>query len=204
MKTNLNFRKPLPLLLLLLGTSVFAAEEGMTSMPKISPKRTFQVTDGQVLSEDAGFGKNEPQVKMMNLMMVEGSGMEGMDMGGMKMADAKASGSNQPMAGNSAAMEKSGYLVSLKAVATTAKVGSNRIQFQVKDKKSGSALKGLKLKAEVYMTSMDMGTETPAVRETSPGNYEVKAPFSMEGPWALKLIFPSGESEVLPYTVNSK
>ena len=54
-------------------------------------------------------------------------------------------------------------------------------------------MKGLKLKTQVYMLSMDMGTETPEVKEIKPGIYQTKAPFSMSGPWAIKIVTPFGE-----------
>jgi hypothetical protein len=49
---------------------------------------------------------------------------------------------------------------------------------------------------------MDMGTDEPRVRETSPGNYQLTATFSMKGPWAIKLILP-GEEKVLAFDVGS-
>ena len=71
------------LIVLLIPASTWAAEEHMPQMPRIEPKKVFVVPSqdaGEALLEDRGFGEEEDQVRMMNLMMVEGSGFEGMDM----------------------------------------------------------------------------------------------------------------------------
>lgn len=57
-------------------------KEYMPSMPILKPKRVFTVDDPDKLQAQAGFAKDAKEVGMMNLMMVEGSGMEGMDMSG--------------------------------------------------------------------------------------------------------------------------
>lgn len=65
------------------GLHAWAATEGMRDMPKITPSKTTTVKtkeEGEALLRGRGFGAEEPKVRMMNLMMVEGSGMEGMDM----------------------------------------------------------------------------------------------------------------------------
>lgn len=59
------------------------AAESMKEMPKIEPKSSIVVKtkeEGEALQKARGFGAREPKVRMMNLMMVEGSGLEGMDM----------------------------------------------------------------------------------------------------------------------------
>ena len=48
----------------------------------LKPKRTFTVDDPAALVAQAGFGPRTREVDMMNLMMIEGSTMEGMDMSG--------------------------------------------------------------------------------------------------------------------------
>lgn len=63
-----------------LASVSWAGTEGMESMPIIAPKKVFVVQENQDLESQRGFGDQEPQVRMMNLMMVEGSGMEGMSM----------------------------------------------------------------------------------------------------------------------------
>lgn len=76
-----------PALLLFAASApaAFAIDEGMPNMPRIAPKRVYTVPTreaGEELLESRGFGDREPSVRMMNLMMVEGSGYEGMEMGG--------------------------------------------------------------------------------------------------------------------------
>lgn len=49
----------------------------------LKPKRVHTIAnqkEAEDLQKTAGFGKSEPEIRMMNLMMIEGSGMEGMDM----------------------------------------------------------------------------------------------------------------------------
>jgi hypothetical protein len=200
-----------------------AAEDGMVSMPKIQPKRTITVKtadEGESLQEDRGFGEKDAEVSMMNLMMVEGSGYEGMDMNagmsGMKMDSGKDSGhsmhgmkmaaaepSKAPVPSEKPKESTERYSIERKNESGEAKVGANPVEFTVLDAKTGKPAKGLKIKAEVSMTSMDMGTTTPRVRETSPGTYQVKAVFSMKGPWAVKLSFPDGQDETLSFTAGT-
>ncbi len=59
------------------------AEENMQNMPRIRPKKVYTIPSkeaGEKLLEQRGYGDQEPMVRMMNLMMVGGSGYEGMDM----------------------------------------------------------------------------------------------------------------------------
>jgi hypothetical protein len=69
--------------LLFLPLPVQAGKEGMSGMPLIQPKRTYTIPTreaGEELKAARGFGDQEPMVRMMNLMMVGGSGLEGMEM----------------------------------------------------------------------------------------------------------------------------
>ena len=168
----------------------------MTSMPILKESKVFTVQSleaGEDLLDQRGFGAQEPTVRMMNLMMVEGSGYEGMDMSGMKMASHdEAKPTLQPADSTKSEANRLQKLV-LKKFPAVAKVGPNIYEFALSGQ-DGMDLKGLKLKAQVYMTSMDMGTDTPRVREIKPGLYETKVTFSMAGPWALKILSPAGES----------
>ena len=80
------------LFLVAIPLSAHAGTEGMPGMPKIAPKKSYSVSSvdaSEELQEQRGFGDKEPEVRMMNLMMVGGSGMEGMTMesgGSMKMS----------------------------------------------------------------------------------------------------------------------
>ncbi len=48
----------------------------------LKPKRVFVVEEPEKLQAEAGFAGQTHEVEMMNLMMIEGSPMEGMDMSG--------------------------------------------------------------------------------------------------------------------------
>jgi hypothetical protein len=194
--------RTLPLVSALFGTGVLAAEQSMPSMPMIKEKRTFTVTSDNNLQAEQGFGDREPQVKMMNLMMVEGSGMEGMSMdmrAGKQMAENEKMQAEGP---NKNQKSEPIYLVDAKIPASP-KVGNNAVEISVLSPKDKKPVKGLKLKAQVFMTSMDMGTEEPPVKESKNGNYEVKAPFAMKGPWAVKIIFPDQTEKTFNFNVNS-
>lgn len=185
----------------LLGSVSFAGTEGMPSMPLIKEKRIFTVTANDDLRAEQGFGDQAPMVKMMNLMMVEGSGMQGMDM---DMNQKVAANEKSPKVDTkmAEAPQTAGsvgaYNAELKS-SPNANVGTNAVQFTVVDTKSNKPSKGLKLKSQVSMTSMNMGTETPAVKEKSSGLYEVKAGFAMKGPWAIKIEFPDKSEKIFNF-----
>ena len=65
--------------------------------------------------------------------------------------------------------------------------GANKIDLLVTDPKTGKPVTGLKLQAAVAMTSMNMGSDQPPVKEVGKGHYVVDANFSMEGPWRVTL-----------------
>jgi hypothetical protein len=164
-------------------------------MPRIQPKKTYTVRtaeEGQVLLEQRGFGDQESQVRMMNLMMVEGSGLEGMDM-------------SQAKSGDRVEHDLPGaYLIESKLNPPRPTVGSHQINLVVRHRRDQSPAPGLKLKAAVFMTSMDMGTENPSVKEVRPGEYQLKASFSMQGPWALKIVFSEGGEQTLRFDVTDR
>jgi hypothetical protein len=202
--------------MVLSNATAYAATDSMANMPTIQPKKSYAVSSseaGEELQAQRGFGEQEPMVRMMNLMMVEGSGMEGMDMGSMKMA-ANDTG-QRPDPSSMAGMNMSGGKDSapkvtnsqnpdslkyeMKATPEKPKVGTNTIDISILD--SGKPAKGLLPKAKVYMTSMDMGTEEPKVKEVSPGKYRVKVAFAMKGPWAVKLT-TNGEEKEFQFNVG--
>lgn len=187
--------------LTLLGSITFAGTEGMPSMPLIKAKRIYTVTAQDDLQAQQGFGDQEPIVKMMNLMMVEGSGLQGMDMS--KGQTVAATEAPQRRDSPTTAPASGSYEAELKGSPST-KVGVNSVEFTVIDSKTKKPARGLKLKSQVSMTSMDMGTETPAVKEKSPGLYEVKAGFAMKGPWAVKIVFPDSSDKVFYFEAASK
>ena len=49
----------------------------------------------------------------------------------------------------------------------------------------GKPLTGAKVEASVAMTSMDMGTTTPAIQEIGGGKYQGSIVFAMAGPWRI-------------------
>ena len=179
-----------------------AGQEQMKNMPILKEKKEYAIPSndaGNELQETRGYGDKEPEVRMMNLMMVGGSGFEGMDMSQMKMAEAKKPASNSmdgmKMDGSSpnpTASQSSAELIEMIKSPSGPKTGASIYEFSVKDK-AGKILKGLKLKVQVYMLSMDMGTDTPKVTEVKPGVYQTKAGFSMSGPWAIKITAPETE-----------
>ena len=193
---------------LILGTSLWfhvcalAATEGMSQMPHVKPASVYVIPNkeaGEELQENRGYGANEPMVRMMNLMMVEGSGYEGMDMGSMANSGAKpadqppGNGHRMMMASStpdSAQLsQNSTSKISWEAKTTSgsAKVGVNKLILTARDSTTKNPMKGLKPLAQVYMKSMDMGTTSPRVKETAPGVYQVEVNFTMQGPWAVKI-----------------
>lgn len=173
------------LLMLLLPAAALANEEGMREMPKISPSRSYVVgtkAQGEELLEGRGFGANAPAVGMKNLMMVGGSGYEGMEMG--KAPPAAPAHHHMGQAAEAGAK--------LETSPSPVRAGVTAITVALTDA-NGSPRTGLKPKAQVSMATMDMGTQSPRVRETSPGRYELKASFTMKGPWNVKLELPEGE-----------
>jgi hypothetical protein len=186
--------------------SAFAGTEGMPNMPKILEKKTFSVATaeaGEELREQRGFGDKEPEVSMMNLMMVGGSGYEGMEMGAGMAAHhgaheghaghgGMAASDSQPVE-NLSNRNDSSLKFEISTPSDDSKVGMNTLEFSVQEK--GKPLKGLKITAKVSMQSMDMGTTQPLVKEVSPGVYRVKVAFSMRGPWAVRLATKGVEKE---------
>ena len=202
---HMKFR--LTLLLTLLGPhAALALEDGMRSMPKITEKKIYIVPtkeQGEKLLEDRGYGDQEPNVRMMNLMMVGGSGMEGMSMDSMKADGSPEGAEKMKMASPSSPSSASShdvYHFETEIKPSPPQVGNNTLEFSVS--KNGKPANGLKIKSQVSMSSMDMGTEEPPVKERSPGKYQIKVPFAMQGPWAVKLILPDGTEKVFDFNVG--
>jgi hypothetical protein len=179
--------------------------EAMEAMPMIKPKRIYTVTGKEDFEAIMGYGRQESMVAMMNLMMVEGSDMEGMEMEPMTMAV----NNDDPLDPKNIEKYKKGVKVEAdqamhaghpmkmpmaqeKALSVKAEVqpnppivGENRIIFSVSAPGSGQRIADAKLKAKVEMTSMDMGSEEPEVKRLPDGGYEVKVRFTMKGPWRV-------------------
>jgi hypothetical protein len=182
----------------LISALSYAAEEGMPRMPRITPKNSYKIEtaqQGEDLLNQRGYGDQEPMVRMMNLMMVGGSGYEGMDMQNMSAATA-------PKVPSPAEGQTATYDVQSKITPDPPHVGTNTLEIEIHRKNGGTPVRGLKIRAQVYMTSMNMGTEEPVVKETAPGKYRVKVAFSMAGPWAVKLLLPEGGEKVSSFSVK--
>jgi hypothetical protein len=215
----------LAMTLSLLATgAAWASEEHMPQMPQAKATRTYTIQSaeqGEDLQDQRGYGDQESMVRMMNLMMVEGSGYEGMDMSGMAMPSQPAVAPKAPppasdMRGTAIA-EKPSAAASPSAAATASvpspyrfeakmtpappKVGTNVLVVSIRTQR-GQPAKNLKIRAQVYATDMDMGVEEPRVKEISPGVYQVKASFSMPGAWAVKLLLPGEEAKVFNFEVQ--
>jgi hypothetical protein len=200
---------------LLASGSAFAAQDNMPQMPQAHSKTTYTVKSadqGDTLQDERGFGDQAPMVRMMNLMMVEGSGYEGMamapshgkssgqsmaEMPGMAMGASPVKTSRVPASKTDAT-----YEYQLKGPPGGAKVGANTVVVSIHQVNNHQPAKGLKLKAQVYMTSMDMGLGEPRVKEIAPGDYQLKAVFAMEGPWAVKITLPGGQERVFNFSVK--
>jgi hypothetical protein len=96
------------------------------------------------------------------------------------------------------------YEISANSTSDAVNVGTNMIEISITDLKDKKPVIGLKLKAHVFMTSLDMGTEEPRVKETARGKYQVNVHFAMKGPWAVMLILPNGKEKILNFDVPSK
>jgi YtkA-like protein len=68
----------------------------------------------------------------------------------------------------------------------THNVGGNRLIIRVAAF-DGKPVEGATIKIDVAMTSMDMGTGHPGVKELGQGRYEATVPFSMAGGWRIRV-----------------
>jgi hypothetical protein len=139
-------------------------------------------------------------VGMMSQMMVGGSGMEGMKMPAMKMDFGEDNfKSDAPMTGGMAgtpmdsATTDQGIKLSAKLQGNP-QVGENAFELTVLDK-NGTPVTGAKIMLSVAMTSMDMGTSHPSVKEIGGGKYTAIVNFAMAGPWRVTaMITTSGQT----------
>lgn len=69
-------------------------------------------------------------------------------------------------------------------MASPAKSGDNTLDITVTNA-AGKPLTAAKITAQVAMTSMDMGTTSPLVKELGKGHYNTTVNFSMSGPWRV-------------------
>ncbi|MBI1332108.1 MAG: hypothetical protein GC165_04425 [Armatimonadetes bacterium] len=171
------------------------------SMPQLKEKSSYEWTGNEDWDTRTGFGKLEPMVKMMILMMVSGSGMEGMKMLPMDMvfnAENFSEGGDSPMKDMPMANSKA---LKVEAKIEKAGIGDNNVSITI-NTPDGKAVTGAKITTAVAMTNMDMGTTHPAVKDLGKGKYAVKATFSMRGPWRLTLIVSATGMQPLTYTFD--
>lgn len=152
----------------------------VASLPQLKEESSYTWSEAMDADTRTGFGKLAPMVRMMILMMVGGSGMEGMQMAPMEM---KFDSSNfvengaEPSESNAGAFK-------VDASAPKPSVGHNVITLTITTP-DGKPVDKVKVTASVGMTNMDMGTTHLAVASRGKGRYSVNAVFSMAGPWRL-------------------
>lgn len=115
-------------------------------------------------------------------------GMDGMDMGGMKMSQKPGAA---PLS------------VTTTVNPAAPRTGDNTLDLTILDS-GGKPATGLKLTTSVAMTSMDMGTTHPVVTETGSGHYTVKVNFSMNGPWRVVVRSGATKVAVLDFEAGAK
>jgi nitrogen fixation protein FixH len=132
--------------------------------------------------------------------------MAGMDMsgkdGGMKK-DASAQASPATATPATAAMSdapvSSSASIAPKITATinVPKAGDNTLQITLTDAE-GKPVTGSKITTSVAMTSMDMGTTHPTVKDLGSGKYATTVNFGMAGPWRVQVkVVSPGQKPVL-------
>ena len=173
------------------------------SMPQLKEKSSYDWTGKEDWDIRTGFGKLEPMVRMMILMMVGGSGMEGMKMLPMDMV---FNAENFMEGGESAMKDMPEMKMGDKSLRVEAKiekvgVGDNNVSISI-SMPDGKAVMGAKITTAVAMTNMDMGTTHPAVKELGKGKYALKANFSMNGPWRLTLVVTAAGMQPLTYSFD--
>lgn len=82
-------------------------------------------------------------------------------------------------------------------MASAAKSGDNALDIVVTNA-AGKPLTSAKITAQVEMTSMNMGTTSPLVKETGKGHYTTTVNFSMTGPWRVivKVAVPGQKPQI--------
>ncbi len=173
----------------------------VVSMPQLKEKSSYDWTGNEDWETRTGFGKLEPMVRMMILMMVGGSGMEGMKMIPMDMvfnAENFMEGGDPPMKDMA---DTTSQALKVEAKIEKVGIGDNNVSISITTP-DGKAITGAKITSAVAMTNMDMGTAHPPIKELGKGKYAVKANFSMNGPWRLTLIVTASGMKPLTYSFN--
>jgi hypothetical protein len=186
--------------------------ESMSQIPMAQEKKVYTVTGKENFDEIEGYGQNDSMAGMMNLMMIEGSGMQEMKMTPMKedATDSLALGGTVEDPGNEMTINHSDHGAKTDAISALTHVtvtpnppivGDNKIEFLMTDK-NGKVINGMKLKTLISMVKMDMGASSPQVKDEGEGHYSVKANFSMAGQWIVKII--GSKNEEFIFNAGSK
>ena len=90
-------------------------------------------------------------------------------------------------------------------MSSPAKSGDNVLDIAITSA-AGKPVTAAKVTAQVAMTSMDMGTASPAVKETGKGHYTSTVVFSMAGPWrvTLKVAAPGQKAETKAFDFTAE
>lgn len=162
-----------------------AMGQSAPSVPQLKERTAYAWTADADYATRTGFGKLEPMVRMMMLMMVTGSGMEGMKMPPMDMVFGDSNFTEDAAKEAPPTSFKPSDDLKVEARLDQARVGDNTITITL-TKPGGGPVTGAKVEASVSMSGMDMGVTHPAVKEIG-GKYVVKAKFGMAGAWRLSL-----------------
>lgn len=89
-------------------------------------------------------------------------------------------------------------------MASPAKTGDNTLNISLTNA-AGKPITAAKITAQVGMTSMDMGTTSPDVKEMGKGHYATTVAFNMAGPWrvTLKVIAPGRKPQVKAFNFTA-
>ncbi|MBI1756447.1 MAG: FixH family protein [Fimbriimonas ginsengisoli] len=183
------------------GQDMSAMGHVAASLPQLKEKASYAWTGNEDWETRTGFGKLEPMVRMMLLMMVGGSGMEGMKMAPMDMVFSDANFTEEGVKPEADAPDVGSKALKVEAKLDKASVGDNNISIIITTP-GGAPVTGVRFVASVSMTSMDMGTSHPAVQEIGKGKYAVKATFTMIGPWRLSLVVTATNMPPSTYTFD--
>lgn len=165
--------KPLVCIILALASApAHAATESMPSMPLAKENRVTTVSSHEDFRRSAGFGASEPEIRAMNLMMIEGGGPQ----------------TSGP------AKHPSPYVLQAAWSATPVYPGQRALFFVVLDPKTQTPVAGLGLTAELSMSGMEMGTQKIAIQETKPGRYRAELSLPMKGLWNLRIVAEDWET----------
>ena len=186
-----------------MGHDMAGMGHAAVSMPQLKEKSSYDWTGNEDWDIRTGFGKFEPMVRMMILMMVGGSGMEGMKMLPMDMvfnAENFMEGGESTMK-DMPEMNMSDKSLKVEAKLDKAAVGNNNVTITIVTL-DGKPVEKAKITSAIAMTNMDMGTTHPVVKELGKGKYALSANFSMAGPWRVTLTVTMPNKPPSQYTFD--